>query len=603
MAAARILIVEDDGNVVEDLRSTLLQLGYEIAGSTAIGEEAVRLAREVHPDLVLMDLSLAGNMNGIAATEEIRKFSKVPVMYMASSADMAIMEQARATWPAGYILKPFQKGELQPNIEITLNNYFLNRQLGESEEKFRRIVETANESIWSIDANGIITFANHRIAALIGRPVEEIAGHPITDFIFPEDLPKFTREEEKRRIGKKGNYDLRLLLANGSYRWTHVSATPVCDDHGSYLGSFSILTDITYRVMIEKILQIMNKDLETRVSERTASLDQQVAFLQQLIDTIPSPVYYKDCDLRYMGCNRTFENYLGLSKDDIVGKTEKDVLPGDLAGLTRMKDTYLISHHGVQVYQIKFPHHDKSIRDMLVKKATFNDSTGKTMGIIGVMMDISDRVRAEEALMESEKRFRAVVQDQSELICRFRLDRTILFANMAFLEYFGLDEKETIGYIFRLPVHPDDQCAVEAHFASLTPDHPVGLIEHRCIINNGTVVWQQWSNRAAFDTAGNVTEYLSVGRDITLKKENEEQQRKLYRQIEQNLQQFATLNDHIRNPLSVIVMLAGLEEDEKSRKIIEKAREIDSILERMHKGYIESEKVRRFLRKHYNIEG
>jgi PAS domain S-box-containing protein len=219
------------------------------------------------------------------------------------------------------------------------------------------------------------------------------------------------------------------------------------------------------------------------------------------------------------------------------------------------------------------------------------------------MMDISDRVRAEEALMESEKRFRAVVQDQSELICRFRLDRTILFANMAFLEYFGLDEKETIGYIFRLPVHPDDQSAVEAHFASLTPDHPVGLIEHRCILNNGTVVWQQWSDRASFDSAGNVTEYLSVGRDITLKKENEEQQHKLYRQIEQNLQQFATLNDHIRNPLSVIVMLAGLEEDEKSRKIIEKAREIDSILERMHKGYIESEKVRRFLRKHYNIEG
>ena len=74
--------------------------------------------------------------------------------------------------------------------------------------------------------------------------------------------------------------------------------------------------------------------------------------------------------------------------------------------------------------------------------------------------------------------------------------------------------------------------------------------------SDGTVVWQQWSNRAFFDAAGNITEYQSVGRDITVKKEIEEEQRRLYRQIEQNLQQFATLNDKIRNPLAVIVMIA-----------------------------------------------
>ncbi|HVP96774.1 PAS domain S-box protein [Methanoregula sp.] len=603
MTAARILIVEDERIVAEDLRLTLIQLGYEIAGSTGTGEEAVRLAREASPDLILMDIYLAGKINGITATEEIRKFSPVPVVYLTAFADTAIMEKARVTQPYGYILKPYQERELNTVIEISLYKYQIDRQLRESEEKYRCIVETANEGIWGIDAEGKTTLVNRQMATLIGHSPDEITGHRIIEFIFPGDLPIFSRELEEQRSGKPGSYDLRMLHRDGTVRWMHISATPVYDEKGAFSGSFSMFTDIHDRVTAQEKLHQVNEELEMRVRERTASLNHQVHFLQQLIDTIPSPVYYKDRDFRYLGCNRTFEGYLGLSREAIIGKTPEDILPGDLAALTLMKDTYLLGHQGIQVYQIKFPHQDKSIRDLIVKKATFSDSTGKTIGIIGVMMDISERVRAEEALLESEKRFRAVVQDQSELIYRFGVDRRILFANKAFLEYFALDENGTVGYIFRLPVHPDDKGAVDSHFASLVPDHPVGLIEYRCVRSDGTVVWQQWSNRAFFDANGNVTEFQSVGRDITLKKEIEEQQRRLYRQIEQNLQQFATLNDHIRNPLTVIMMLAGIKDDDHSRKIIERSQEIQSILERMDAGYLESEKIRMFLRKHYNIEG
>jgi PAS domain S-box-containing protein len=603
MTAARILIVEDERIVAEDLRLTLVQLGFEIAGSTDTGEEAVRLAREVHPDLILMDIFLAGKINGITAAQEIQKFSEVPIVYLTAFADTVIMEKAKVTQPYGYILKPYQERELHTIIEISLYKHQLDRHLKESEEKYRRIVETANEGIWSIDTGGKTTLANRQMGALIGHSADEITGRQITDFIFPDDLPAFTREIDERRTGKQGNYDLRLLHKDGSVRWVHVSATPVYDQSGAFSGSFSMFTDITGRVMAEEKLRQMNEELEMRVRERTASLDHHVQFLQQLIDTIPSPVYYKDGDFRYMGCNKTFESYIGLSRNAIIGKTEDDVLPSDLAVLTRSKDAYLISHQGVQVYQVKFPHQDKSIRDMIIKKATFSEGSGGKRGILGVMMDISERVRAEQALTESEKRYRAVVQDQSEMICRFRMDRRILFANKAFLDYFNLDEKETIGYIFRLPVHPDDQPAEDAYFASLVPDHPLGIIEHRCIKNDGTVVWQQWSNRAFFDTAGNVTEYQSVGRDITQKKESEEQRHRLYRQIEQNLQQFATLNDHIRNPLAVIMMLAGLEENATSQKIVKQSQEIKRILEHLDQGYIKSEKIRAFLRTHYNIEG
>ena len=603
MTAARILIVEDERIVAEDLRLTLLQLGYEIAGSVATGEDAVRLAKELAPDLVLMDIFLAGTMDGIAATAEIRSFSTVPVIYLTAFADTTIMGKAKVTQPYGYILKPYQERELHTIIEISLYKHRLDRQLKESEERYRRIVETANEGIWSIDADGRTLFVNRQMADLLGCSPDDIAGRPVTDFIDPEDRPAFSRQWSARQTGQAGNYELRLRHRDGSVRWLHLSSTPVYDDNGKFSGSFSMLADITDRVNVEELLRRLNEELEERVRERTASLDSQVILLQQLIDTIPSPVYYKDRDLRYIGCNRTFESYLGLPKEAVLGKTAADILPGDLALLTQNKDSYLISHRGVQVYQAKFPHADSTVRDMLVKKATFSDVSGETLGIIGIMIDISDRVRAEEALAESEKRFRAVVQDQTELIYRFCLDRRILFANKAFLDYFGLKEKETIGYIFRLPVHAGDQAMLNAHFASLSPDHPIDPVEFRCVRTDGSVTWLQWNNRAFFDPAGNVTEYQSVGRDITRKKEIEEQQQRIYRQLEQNLQQFATLNDHIRNPLAVIVMLAGLKDDPDAKKILEKSNEIDKILIHLHEGYLESEKVRMFLREHYNIEG
>jgi len=476
MTKARILITEDERIVAEDLRFTLEQLGYTIVGSVATGEEAVEQAKKTAPDLILMDIFLAGEMDGITAAETIRASSDIPVVFLTAFADPQIMEKAKITQPYGYILKPYQERELHTIIEIALYKHSIDRQL-----------------------------------------------------------------------------------------------------------------------------QQQNVELEKRVRERTAALNEQVRFLQQMIDTIPSPVFYKDRDLRYIGCNRVFESYTGLRREAIIGKTGEEILPPEAARVSREKDLFLLSHEGIQVYQLKFPHPDKSVREMLVRKATFGGSGQALSGILGVMTDITDRIRIEEALRESERRFRGVVQDQSELIYRFRFDRAVLFANRAFLEFFGREEKDTVGYIFRMPVHPEDRQRFEAHIAALTPAGPAGSIEFRSTGKKGEVRWLQWNDRAFFDSAGNVTEYQSVGRDITRKKEIEEEQRRFLQQIEQNLQQFATLNDHIRNPLAVIAMIAGLREDDGSRRIAEKIREIDGILEQLHEGYVESEKVRMFLRTHYDV--
>ena len=119
--------------------------------------------------------------------------------------------------------------------------------------------------------------------------------------------------------------------------------------------------------------------------------------------------------------------------------------------------------------------------------------------------------------MESEARYRNIVEDQTEFISRFLPDGTHVFVNEAYLRYFGKKREEIENKVFIPEIPLKDRPLVKAHFASLTPDHPVTVINHRIIMPNGNVRWQRWSDRAVFDEQGRVIEYQSVGRDITEK--------------------------------------------------------------------------------------
>ena len=129
---------------------------------------------------------------------------------------------------------------------------------------------------------------------------------------------------------------------------------------------------------------------------------------------------------------------------------------------------------------------------------------------------------AEVDLRESEERYRNVVEDQTEFICRFLPDGTHVFVNEAYCRYFGLDQKEIIGTQFHPTIHPQDQENVVRLIASLTPDHPLMNIDQRIIMPDGSIRWQRWVDRAIFQLDGSLKEYQSVGRDITDWKQSEE---------------------------------------------------------------------------------
>ena len=125
------------------------------------------------------------------------------------------------------------------------------------------------------------------------------------------------------------------------------------------------------------------------------------------------------------------------------------------------------------------------------------------------------RWRMERNLRESEERYRHVVEDQTELICRFKPDGTHIFVNEAYCRYFGLNREEVIGSRFRPHIPPEDREKVNHLLYSLTPEHPVGSLDQQTIMPDGTVRWQRWVDRAIYHRDGTLKEYQSVGRDIT----------------------------------------------------------------------------------------
>jgi len=128
------------------------------------------------------------------------------------------------------------------------------------------------------------------------------------------------------------------------------------------------------------------------------------------------------------------------------------------------------------------------------------------------------RRKADLALEASERRYRDVVETQTEFICRFRPDGTHVFVNEAYCRYFGMRREEIVGHRFTPEIPPDDRKRIRHHFATLTPDHPVAELEHTVILPGGSLRWHWWSDRAIFDGSGTVTEYQSVGKDITDRK-------------------------------------------------------------------------------------
>jgi len=181
MSNAHIMIVEDEAIVALDLQHKLKTLGYAVSGVASSGEEAVRKVPQTRPDLVLMDIKLKGDMDGIDAAQRVRDEFNIPVVYLTAYSDENTLQRAKVTEPAGYLLKPFKDRELHATIEMALYKHKIEMELKKSAQRFATIVLSIGDAVIATDLQGRVTFMNPVAETLTGWNLQDAIGRDMSD--------------------------------------------------------------------------------------------------------------------------------------------------------------------------------------------------------------------------------------------------------------------------------------------------------------------------------------------------------------------------------------------------------------------------------------
>ncbi len=306
----------------------------------------------------------------------------------------------------------------------------------EAAQKNRQFQENviANATVWIsvLAPDGTILVWNDAAEAISGYKKSDVVGkRTIWKQLYPN--PEYRRNvtAEITRIIDRDNYlenvETVIRCENGAVRTIVWNTRSMRDPAGTVTGYIAIGRDVTPQ-----------KEAERRAGESSQ-------FLETMIDTLPMPIFFKDRDGRYVGCNPPFEQYIGITRDQLMGKTVYDISPKDLADRYAAADRKVLENPAPQRYETQVQYADGSRHDVIFYKAPYYNQDGSVAGLIGAFLDITERKQMETALRESESFNRGLVENLPEYLCVYGVDGRILFVNPASARALGYDPEAVIG--------------------------------------------------------------------------------------------------------------------------------------------------------------
>ncbi len=237
----RVLIVEDESIVALDLQSLLQRLSFDVCGRESTGEGAIERARQERPDLVLMDISLADEMDGITAAGEIRRFLDIPIIFLTAYADKTTVDRAKASDAYGYLLKPFQEREIEIAVDMALVKHRTQRKIRSQQALLDATLESIPDAVVTLDRERRIIYHNDQAMSLLGGGGEELLGS-----LFEERFPFLELPEEGALPGRR----TVIEAPGGEHRYLELFCSEVESEEGA--RAVLLLRDITLRVEYEK---------------------------------------------------------------------------------------------------------------------------------------------------------------------------------------------------------------------------------------------------------------------------------------------------------------------------------------------------------------
>jgi PAS domain S-box-containing protein len=419
-APLNILIAEDESIVAMDIEEALKNARYSVLGIVSSGREAVQKASETRPDLVLMDIRLEGDMDGVQAARQIREKYNIPVIYLTAHSDPATLERAKRTEPYGYLLKPFEKENLYTTIEMALYKHKMERQVQESRRWLAAILRSTGDAVIATDSHGLITFMNPVAEKMTGLSSVDARGRIWMETV---QLLDGAGNRPPRRLAKAFYEGLAadlpqdaMLTSKGGIRHpVDGSLTPIQDENERLMGFVLAFRDITPRKQLEESLQSANEMLEQRVQERTERLLETNQALQasesrfrSIAESALDGIIVADEKGHLVYSNRSVQTLFGYSEKELATRRVEELMPERHRDSLR-KSIDLLSKGGDKgaAPLTELQGLDKSGREFPVEVSLASWRAGDRRFYAGILRDVTERYRAQASL-----RFQANVLSQ-----------------------------------------------------------------------------------------------------------------------------------------------------------------------------------------------
>ena len=368
MVNPKILIVEDENIVAIDLQKRLMNLGYDIVGVVSTGEEAIKKAIATSPDLILMDVRLKGEMDGIEAASALRFQQGIAVVYLSVYADNDTLKRASKTEPFGYILKPFEERELHTTIEMALYRRELERRFKENETLVRNDAAKYRRSGNFYRCFGMIKFMNTAAENLTGWKMNEVLGEDLLKvFRTAENAvnPHFINPVDqilKNKITAVLKNDATLISREGKEIPIDESASPIKDELGNTVGVVLVFQDVSERKRVQEALK--------------ASQD----YAQSIIESSMDMVIAVDLERHIIEFNKAAEKTFGYKKEEVIGKHINILYADPDAGAIVNKKVDELGREAIEVWNKR---KNGELFPCLLSSAVLKNSRGETNWLYG----------------------------------------------------------------------------------------------------------------------------------------------------------------------------------------------------------------------------
>jgi diguanylate cyclase (GGDEF)-like protein/PAS domain S-box-containing protein len=297
MTEEKILVVEDEAIIAAHLARMLTNSGYRVLDVASSGQEAISMAHQLGPDLILMDIQLRGEMDGIEATGRIHLLSDVPVIYLTAFADDKRVLQASHTLAYGYLIKPVHERELRATVQMALERHKLDRRLKESELAYRHLYHNTPAMLHTIDSSGrIIQVSDYWLAAL-HYTREEVIGSPLSRFLTTNSRRQMAEEmlPEFHHSGAVRDFECQFVKKGGQVIDTLFSMVGIYDEIGNLLQALSAVVDITARKRAEAA-ERYQRTLAEAMRDTAAALNSTLSFeevLERVLTNVGRVVHFE----------------------------------------------------------------------------------------------------------------------------------------------------------------------------------------------------------------------------------------------------------------------------------------------------------------------